>query len=168
MKTTILLVALLGLLGLAAGCNPSNRVTFKPALISVDPGAGWKRMDSPAAPPVCSPRLMGQVGMINALVLEEFTDIKKAADHLQSSYTANGKALQDTFKQEDFTTNGKESGVHLSYTGKSAKSAAPDLRSHNFITRNRKGQCVSVSYITSPELESAAVIEAICKSLQVE
>lgn len=168
MKTTIRVVTIIGLLLLIAGCKPSHRVDFKPALISIDPGEGWKRLDLYNEPPACTPSLMGKAGMINALLLEDFTDNKKAADHLQSSYASNGKALPDTFKQEDFTTDGKESGVHLSYTGKTAKSATPDLRSHNFITRNRRGQCVSVSYITSPELESAAVIEAICKSLRVE
>ena len=105
---------------------------------------------------------------INAVLLSDFTDIKKAAAYLQSSFASGNKALPDSFKQEDFTTDNREPGVHLSYTGQSEKSRTPDLRSHSFITRNRNGVCVSLSYITSPADESAAVIAAIQKSLRVE
>ena len=168
MKTTAILVALLGVLVLAVGCKPSNRVTFKPALISVDPGLGWKQIDLPADPPKCSPRLMGKAGMINALLLDQFTEVKKAADHLRSSFGTSSKALPDTFKQEDFVSESGLNGIHLSYTAQSSKSSPPDMRSHSFITQNRRGQCVSVSYITSPDAESLAVLEAIRKTLRVE
>jgi hypothetical protein len=167
MKATILLVALVGLLGLTAGCKPSTRVTFKPALVSVDPGADWVRMDLPAALPACTPRLMSKVGMINALFLEDVTDIKKAADQLQSSFSSTGGAVPESFKQEDFTTDSGLPGIHLSYTAK-ATGTAPGMRSHSFITHNLTGKCVSISYITSPEVESAAVLEAIRKTLRVE
>ena len=106
--------------------------------------------------------------MINALLLEDSTDIKKAADQLQTSFSSTGKAVPDSFKQEDFTTDSGLPGIHLSYTGKSGKSTIPDLRSHSFISHNRRGQCVSISYITSPADESAAVLDAIRKSLRVE
>src|ERR1043166_6908967 len=101
MKTTIVLLAIISLLGVTTGCKPSNRVTFKPALVSVDPGGDWKRMDMPVAPPVCSPRLIGNAGMINALLLEDFTDNKKAADFLQSGFAGNSRAVANSFKQED-------------------------------------------------------------------
>src|SRR5215212_1003032 len=116
MKTTTRVIASIGLGILVAGCKPSHRVDFKPALVSIDPGEGWRRMDIPAAPPTCTPRLMGKVGMINALLLEDVTDIKKAADQLQTSFSSTGKALPDSFKQEDFTTDSGLPGIHLSYT----------------------------------------------------
>ena len=169
MKTTVLIVAAVGLFTIGTGCKPSNRVTFKPALVSIDPGAGWRSFDVPAQPPVCSPRLMSSMGMINAVVLDsEESDLKKAADRFQTSFASTGKAIPDSFKQEDFTTDSGLRGIHLSYTGQSAKSATPDMRSHSFITQARPGRYVSISYITSPDVESPAVLEAIRKTLRVE
>jgi hypothetical protein len=168
MKTTTHILVILGLLLLVAGCKPSHRINFKPANVSVDPGEGWKRLDVPAEPPVCSPRLICKAGMINALVLDDFTDIKRAADFMQSRFATTSKVVADSFKQEDFTTDSGLNGIHLSYTAGSANSTTPDRRSHSFITHNMVGKCVSVSYITSPSDESVVVLEAICKSLRVE
>src|SRR5882672_6041568 len=148
--------------------NPT-RVTFSPANMSINPGKGWKEVKVPATLAVCSPRLINKSGMINALLLDEdLTEVKAAAEKLQASLVTAGKAPADGFKQEEFTTATGLAGVHLSYTGKSSKSAAPDVRSHHFITRNMHGRCVSISYMTSPSVESASVLESIRKTLRVE
>jgi hypothetical protein len=168
MKITILLAVLVGIAGLVSGCKPSNRVAFKPANMSVDPGEGWARLNIPAIPPVCSPSLAGKGGMINALLLEDETDIKKAADELQAAFSKTGKAIPDSFKQEDFSTDSGLPGIHISYTGRSKADGPPDMRSHSFVTHNMLGKCVSISYITSPEKESPALLEAIQKTLRVE
>lgn len=147
--------------------NPT-RVTFSPANMSIDPGKGWKEVKVLATPPVCSPRLVCKSGMINALLLdEELTDAKTAAEKMQTSLVAAGKAPADGFKQEEFTTGTGLPGIYFSYTGKSSKNDA-DVRSHHFITRNMRGRCVSISYITSPEQESSILIAAIIKTLRVE
>ena len=87
MRKVLIVIVAAGLLGLVCGCKPSHRVTFKPALVSVDPGEGWNRMDFPARPPVCTPSLMGKAGMINALLLDtEDNDIKRTADKMQASF----------------------------------------------------------------------------------
>jgi hypothetical protein len=168
MKTTTQTLLIMGLLLFGAGCKPSHRINFKPANVSVDPGEGWKRLDVAAEAPVCSPRLICNAGMINALYLDDFTDVKKAADFLQSRFATTGNAAADSFKQEDFTTDSGLRGIHLSYTAVSKDGGTPGERSHSFITQNMMGKCISVSYITSPGDESAAVIQAICKSLRVE
>ena len=148
--------------------NPT-RVTFSPANMSIDPGKGWKSVKVPATLPVCSPRLVSKFGIINALLLdEELTEVKAAAEKLQASLVMAGKAPVDAFNQEQFTTASGLAGVHLSYTGKSSKSDTPDVRSHHFITRNMHGRCVSISYMTSPSVESASVLESIRKTLRVE
>jgi len=147
--------------------NPT-RVTFSPANMSIDPGKGWKEVKIPATEAVCTPRLINKSGMINALLLnEELTDAKAAAEKLQASLVSAGKATADAFKQEEFTTATGLPGVHFSYTGKSSKSDA-EVRSHHFITRNMRGRCISISYITSPQEESSALIAAIIKTLRVE
>ncbi len=146
-----------------------NRVTFSPANMSIVPGKGWKELKTPVSLPACSPRLLGKAGMINALLLDEdLTDPKAAAQKLQEKLVAAGKASTDAFKQEEFTTAAGAAGIHFSYTGKSSKSDTPDVRSHHFITRNMRGRCVSISYITSPEEESSETIAAILKTLRVE
>ncbi len=102
------------------------------------------------------------------MLLDDFTDIKKAADMLQERFTTTTKAMPDSFKRENFITDSGLSGIHLSYTTWSANINTPDARNHSFITQNRLGKCMSVSYITSPDRESAAVLEAIRKTLRVE
>jgi len=147
--------------------NPT-RVTFSPANMSIDPGKGWKQLKIPATSAVCSPRLVSKSGMINALVLnEDLTDAKAAAEKLQTSLVTAGKATADAFQQQEFTTESGLPGVHFSYTGKSANSETL-LTSHQFITRNMHGRCISISYITSSEQESSALIAAIMKTLRVE
>jgi hypothetical protein len=164
MKKTLLLSLVLGLL-LATGCKPSTRVAFKPAMVSIDVGPGWARLDIPADPPACTPRLMGKAGMINAVLIEgDNADLKRAVNALRFT----GRPSEGSFKQEDFSTASGLNGIHVSYSATSEKSTTPDLRSHNFIVMGAGRRCVSISYITSPELESAAVLAAIQKTLQVE
>jgi len=94
--------------------------------------------------------------------------VKAAAEKLKANLVSSGKAPANGFKNEEFTTESGLAGVHFSYTGKSSKSDKPDARSHHFITRNMRGRCVSISYITAPELESSDIIAAIEKTLRVE
>lgn len=168
MKTVTRLLTAACIIFLIAGCKRSTRVEFKPALVSIDPGKGWKRTDFNPTPPACSPQLTSKAGMINVLLLDNETDIKQAADKLQASSAITGRAAPDSFKQEEFVSNSGLNGIQLSYSGRSIRSVTPDMRSHSFITKNRAGQCVSISYSTSPESESTAVIEAIRKSLKVD
>ena len=148
--------------------NPT-RVTFSPANMSIDPGKGWKEVKVPATLVVCSPRLINKSGMINALLLDEdLKEIKAAAEKLQANLVAAGKAPADGFKQEEFITASGLAGVHFSYTGKSPKSDESDVRSHHFITHNMHSRCISINYITSPELESSVLIAAITRTLRVE
>jgi len=145
-----------------------SRVTFSPANMSLDAGKGWRIVKMPAMLPVCSPSLISQAGTINALLLdEELTEVKAAAEKLKSGLVASGKASADAFQLEDFTTASGLAGVHFSYAGTSAKNGT-SVRSHHFITRNMHSRCVDISYITSPEQESASVIAAIMKTLRVE
>lgn len=169
MKQTLLILIAISSLMFVTGCKPSNRVVFKPALVSIDPGAGWKALPIPADPPVCSPRLVGKPGMINALLLEiEGDDVKRTVDSMQASLTTTSKAVPNSFKQEEFTTDSGLAGIHLSYTAKAVPGSSPEKHSHSFVTRNGSRKCISISYITSPEAESAAVLEAIRKTLRVE
>jgi hypothetical protein len=169
LKVRLAIAAVAGVIYLIAHIINPSRVTFSPANMSIDPGKGWKEVKIPTMPPLCSPRLMNKAGMINALLLdEELTEVKAAAEKLQANLVAAGKATADAFKLEQFTTASGLDGIHFSYTGKSAGSDTADVRSHHFITRNMHGRCVSISYITSPDLESAAVLEAIRKTLRIE
>ena len=168
MQTATHSLIVLGLFLLAAGCKPSHRIYFKPAKISIELAEKWKRMDIPATPPVCSPRLINKAGRITALSLDGFTDIERATDMLQERFTTTTKAIPDSFQREGFTTDSGLRGIHLSYSTWSLNSQTPEARSHSFITQNRQGRCVSISYITSPDHESPAVLEAIRKTLRVE
>jgi len=146
-----------------------TRVTFSPANMSIDPGKAWQEVKVPATSVTCSPRLVSKAGMIGALLLDEdLIEVKAAAEKLEANLVAAGKVPADGFKQDEFTTASGLAGVHFYYTGKSSNSDTPDVRSHHFITRNMRGRCVSISYITPPELESTEVIAAITRTLRVE
>jgi hypothetical protein len=167
MKTTLRALTVIGLLLLAAGCKPSHRVDFTPARVSIDPGEGWNVLNIPPDPPSCSPQLISKLGIINAVMVDsDITEVNKAAEKLQAVFSNTGKAQPDSFKQEPFTTDSGLNGIHLSYTGKSSDGSA-NMRSHSFITQ-RASQCVSISYITTADVESPAVLEAIRKTLRVE
>jgi hypothetical protein len=167
-RLAIAFIALVIFLFVRVVIHPT-RVTFSPANMSIDVGKGWKEVKITPTPPICSPRVISKSGMINALLLDEdLTDIKAAAEKMQASLVAGGKAAANSFKQEDFTTASGLAGVHFAYTGKSSKSDTSELRSHHFITHNMHNRCISISYITSPELESSDTIAAITKTLRVE
>ena len=164
-----LAIACIGLviLGIVRIIHPT-RVTFSPANMSIDAGKDWKEVKVPATSVTCSPRLVSKSGMIGALLLDEdLTEVKAAAEKLEANLVAAGKVPADGFKQDEFTTASGLAGVHFSYTGKSSSSDT-DVRGHHFITRNMRGRCVSISYITSPEQESNEVIAAITRTLRVE
>ena len=146
-----------------------TRVTFSPANLSIDPGKGWKEVQMRPNAAYCLPSLVSKSGIINAVMLDEdLSDAKAAAEKLQANLVAVGNASPNGFKQEDFTTASGLTGVHFSYTGKSSKNDSSNVRSHHFITRNMHGRCVSISYITSPEVESSELIAAITWTLRVE
>lgn len=169
MKTVTRLLTAACIIFLIAGCKRSTRVEFKPALVSIDPGKGWKRTDFTPSPPACSPQLTSKSGMINVLMVDtDTTDLKQAADKLQASSAVTGRAAPDSFKQEDFVSDSGLNGIHLSYAGRSFRSVTPDMRNHSFITKNRSGQFVSINYSASPETESNAVLDAIRKSLKLD
>jgi hypothetical protein len=102
------------------------------------------------------------------LSLDDFTDIKRATDMLQERFATTTKAIPDSFQREDFVTDSGLRGIHLSYTTWSMDGHTPEARSHSFITHTKLGKCVSISYISSPDRESAAVLEAIRKTSRVE
>jgi len=147
--------------------NPT-RVSFSPANMSVDPGKGWKEVKVPASLAVCTPLLTGSSGIINASLMDqELTSAKAAAEKLRVNLVAADKAPMDAFKLEEFSTAAGEPAVHLSYTGKSAK-GDKQVRSHHYITRNMRGRCVNISYVTTPELESTNILASIPRTLRVE
>src|SRR3954470_17884782 len=92
MKTTIHILTAICPVLLVTGCKPSHRVNFKPPNVSIDPGVGWKQLNIPVELPACSPRLISKAGMINAVFLEDFTEVNKAADFLQARFSTGRSA----------------------------------------------------------------------------
>jgi hypothetical protein len=167
-RLVIMVIAAVVYLGIKLTSN-SHRVTFSPANLSVDVGKGWTRVRSRSGLPQCSPVMVSSAGMIGAIMLDsEVTDIKEATDKLQSSLAIGAKISEDKFKQESFSTASGLQGIHLIYTTKGENSGDSEVRSHKFVTHNMLSRCVAISYITSPESESAGVIENIERTLRVE
>jgi len=162
-----IVLAVLGILEFTTKHN--GRTTFTPANVSINPGKGWRSIEMPADPPACSPQLSSRDGIINAVVLDsDVTDLQGAVDKLQAAFAANDQAVKDSFKQEPFTTDSGLAGIHISYSAHSAKDGPADVHTHSFVSHNMYKRFFSISYITSPETESPAVIQAIQKSMRVE
>ena len=148
----------------------SGIVAFSGAGLSLDVGEGWKRMDISPGPPVCPPTLVGEHGMLRAMLFApDRSDIAKAASGLRAIFDANAGAVKDSFRQEEFTTQSGLRGLHLSYTQRSEKEGhVTETHSHNYIVTNREGRCASISYIAPAASDSETVHQMIRRSLKLQ
>src|SRR5262245_48482444 len=65
----------------------SGTVVFAEAGVALDVGEGWKRIDISPGPPVCPPTLVGERGMVRAMMFApDRSDIHKAASSLRSMF----------------------------------------------------------------------------------
>ena len=177
MKPTIL--CLLAIITLLPACKPENKafreqpaevVAFQGAGVSLDVGPGWKRIDISPGPPVCPPTLVGEHGIVRAMLFApDRSDPQKAVSGIRAAFDANDEAIKDSFLQEEFTTEGGLRGLHISYGQRSEKEGrVTETRSHNYIVTNRERRCVSISYIATGASDSEAVHNMIRKSLKVQ
>jgi len=164
-------------LAVACGRRPSGgipqqpgEVTFARAGISLVVGEGWKRIDLDPGVPVCPPTLVGPDGMIRAMIFDaNRPDPQTAATRLRASFESNSGADKTSFKMEDFTTETGLAGVHLSYTARSQKDGTvTEMRSHNYIVKNKEGRCVSISYIVPSPDEADSVHHMVRKTLKLQ
>lgn len=172
-------VALFGLATLLIACKRENKplaeqssgtVAFPDAGVSLDVGGGWKRIDVSPGPPVCPPTLVGEHGMVRAMLFApERSDLEKAAGSLRSMFDANSEAVRDSFRQEEFATESGLRGLHVSYVQRSQKDGAQiEMHSHNYLVTNRAGRCVSISYLAPARNDSDVVHEMVAKSLRLQ
>jgi hypothetical protein len=144
-------------------------VAFAGAGVSLDVGQGWKRIEMSPGPPICPPTLVGEHGMIRAMLFApDFSDLQKAAGSLRGRFDANAEAIKDSFRQEEFTAESGLRGLHLGYAQRSEKEGrVTEARSHNYIVTNRESRCVSISYIATAASDSETVHQMIRKSLRL-
>lgn len=145
----------------------SGVVAFTDAGVSLDVGDGWRRANSSPAPPVCQPMLIGEHGILQAMLFApDRSDVEKAASGLRATFDADARAVKDSFRQEEFTTQSGLRGIHVSYTQRHEQQGrVTETRNHNYIVTNRKGRCVSISYIALARGDSETVHQMVRKSL---
>jgi hypothetical protein len=148
----------------------SGTVVFPDAGVALDVGDGWKRVDVSPGPPVCPPTLVGEHGMIRAMLFApDRSDLEKAASGLRSMFEVNSEAIKDSFRQEEFAAESGLRGLHLSYAQRSQKETEViETRSHNYIVTNRAGRCVSISYLAPAGRDSDIVHQMVRKSLRLQ
>ena len=179
MKYAILAIAIvvIVLFAVACGRRPSRGVAQKPgqvmfprAGISLVVGDGWQRIDVDPGVPVCPPTLVGSAGMIRAMIFDaNRPDPQTAATRLRAAFESNSDADKTSFHQEDFTTETGLAGVHLSYTARSQKDGAvTEMRSHNYIVKNKEGRCVAISYTVPAHAEADSVHQMVRKTLALQ
>ena len=148
----------------------SEAVVFADAGVALDVGEGWKRIDISPGPPVCPPTLVGEHGIVRAMLFApDRSDLRQAASGLRSMFEANADAVKDSFEENEFAAESGLRGLHLSYTERSQSDGKMiEMHSHNYIVTNRVGRCVSISYITPATSDSGVVHQMIRKSLRVQ
>jgi len=148
----------------------SGIVVFADAGVSLEVGDGWKRIDVTPGPPICPPTLVGKPGMVRAMLFApDRSDLQKAANGLRATFDANSEAVKDSFRQEDFATEGGLHGLHVSYTQRAQKDGhVTEMHNHNYIITNRDGRCISISYLATAESDSDAVHQMVHKSLRLK
>ncbi len=148
----------------------SGVVAFAGAGVSLDVGEGWKRIDASPGLPVCPPTLVGEHGMVRAMLFApDRSDLQKAASGLRSTFDANAEAMRDSFRQEEFAAESGLRGLHVSYAQRSEKEGhVTEMHSHNYVVTNRAGRCVSISYLATVASDSDVVHQMIRKSLRLQ
>jgi hypothetical protein len=146
--------------------GPDGRVTFKPASLSIKLGNGWTSLGDSETPPVCSPRLLGDPGLIQAMLLpEKSTNLSQAVDELEAYCARMNGTVADSFKRESFTSESGLTGYHLTFTSRLADKS---LANHRFIVPNRSGRFIGIEYLSPEDPPSEEVLQAIRKTLRVE
>ncbi|MBN9694087.1 MAG: hypothetical protein J0M24_27925 [Verrucomicrobia bacterium] len=179
MKPTILIFVLIAVGVVIVACNrqsteatppSSGAVAFSGSGITLTPGDGWKRIEIAAGPGQCPPTLVGTGGMVQVLVLPpDRSDPQVAVKGLRAAFDANTKAVKDSFKQEQFTTESGLQGIRASYSQQSEEDGrVTESRSYNYIVRNRDGRGVGVNYIATAQSDSDAIHQMIRKTLRLE
>ncbi len=179
MKYAILGIAIVGVLVFAAACErkpartPAQRsgeVVFPRAGLSIAVGEGWQRIDLDPGVPVCPPTLVDPAGMLRAMIFDaDRPDPQSAATRLRASFESNSDADKASFRQEDFTTDSGLAGVHLSYTARHQKDGTvTEMRSHNYIVKNKEGRCVAISYTVPAQAEADSVHQMVRKTLKLQ
>jgi hypothetical protein len=181
MKLTIIIASLVlvAVATVLVACKRENKpfteqssgvVVFADAGVSLDVGGGWKRIDISPGPPVCSPTLVGEHGVVRAMLFApDRSDLQRAASGLRSTFDANAEAVKDSFGQEEFAAESGVRGLHLSYAQRSEKDGhVTEMHSHNYIITNRAGRCLSISYLATAASDSDTVHQMIRKSLKLQ
>ena len=148
----------------------SGPVVFADAGVALDVGDGWKRIDSNPGPPVCPPALVGEAGVIRAMLFaRDRSDLQKAASSVRAMFDSNSEAVRDSFRQEEFAAESGLPVLHVSYVQRSQKSEQTvEMHSHTYIVANRAGRCVSINYLAPATRDSDAVHQLIRKTLRLQ
>jgi len=179
MKSTILIFAIISLTITLVACNRENKdvlpqesgvVIFPNAGVSIDAGAGWKRIELSPGLPVCPPTLVGSAGMVRAMLFARgITDPQAATNAVRSMFDGDSDAVKDSYHQEDFTTDSGLKGWQISYSVRSDKNGSvTEARSHSYVVQRKDGRCVAISYLTTAKTDSDAVRQMIQKSLRLQ
>jgi len=153
---------------------PPGAVSFDGSGILLVPGAGWQPTDARSSlQMICPPVLEGQDGgMIKVYAPRDRTDVQSGVALLRSEGAAMPGVWQDSFKQEDFTSDSGIRGIHLSYECSDPKhpehKEASKLRTHHYVFTNRVGRCVVIFYLNFADRDSDTVHQMIRKTLILE
>jgi hypothetical protein len=153
---------------------PPGAVSFDGSGVVLVPGADWQPTDARSSlRMVCRPVLKGADGsIIKVYAPRDGTDAQSGVALLRSQAAAMPGVWQDSFKQEDFTSDSGIRGIHLSYECSDPqhpeRKVTSKLRTHHYLFHNKAGSCVVIFYLTPADRDSDTVHQMIRKTLILE
>jgi hypothetical protein len=153
---------------------PPGAVSFDGSGIMLVPGADWQPTDARSSlQMICPPVLKGHDGSIlKVYAPRDGTDAQAGVALLRSQAAAMPGLWQDSFKQEDFTSDSGIRGIHLSYDcsdpAHPEHKVASKLRIHHYVFHNKVGRCVVIFHLTPADGDSDTVHQMILKTLILE
>jgi hypothetical protein len=153
---------------------PPGAVSFDGSGIMLVPGADWQPTDAQSSlQMICRPVLKGpDDSIIKVYAPRDKTDAQSGVALLRSQAAAMPGLWQDSFKQEDFTSDSGIRVIHLSYECSDPQhpehKEATKLRIHHYVFPNKVGRCVVIFYLTPAARDSDTVHQMILKTLILE
>ncbi len=155
---------------------PSGEVVFTGSGVSLDPGPNWEQHYTGSPSIVrCEPTLVG-VGEFNGGFIwgdvhplgTNVPNLESAVGRLRGGFAKNSKAINGSFKEEEFTTDSGLHGICASFTQADGSGAnLYQTRHFDYLVTNAQGRCVDIHYMAVAGKESGAIHRMIRQTLRL-
>ena len=133
-------------------------------------GGDWRPDANAAGHGLYPTRFVSQSGVVRVILLPpELGDLRTAAEGLLKTFEADPKAIQGSYRQETFVTDGALGGIHARYREQMQHDGRMiEAECHHYFVRNHSGRYVVINYQASPYGDPIAVDRMIRNTLRLQ